>query len=122
MIQNSRLKLLHYHYHLSSSQLEKHILDNWARDNEIPKIYKADTSSDYEIHDLSFQEHFEFLYDLYAYVHDNYYIEPNLYSVLKKFCIRSGFFNSNLKSLHTLLLENVKQGNTANQVMSLIKL
>lgn len=122
MITNSKIILFHYHYQLSDSELEKHILENWALDNEISNRLITTEIRESNIDDMLFQEHFEFLYDIYSFVFENYYIEPNLYSALKNFSLRSGFFNSELKELHTILLEKVKQGKTIDQVMVEIKI
>ncbi|MEH6656438.1 hypothetical protein [Leeuwenhoekiella marinoflava] len=122
MIKDSTIILFHYHYQLSDSELEKHILEHWALDNEISKSHITTDICEFNINDILFQEHFEFLYGIYSFVNENYYVEPNLYSALKNFSLRSSFFNSQLKELHRLLLEKVKQGKTLDQVMVEIKI
>lgn len=117
----------YYYYYLAffntkASNLEKKIFENLAKDFEINIVLDEKYLFMHNNIHFSFNSEFEFLFNLYKSVLKNFTLNDEIENILKNYCIKVGFYNTNIDELSKYLLESITIGKTFNEVMEEISL
>ncbi|WP_308990386.1 hypothetical protein QLS71_002740 [Mariniflexile litorale] len=100
---------------------EKEILENYALDLGICK--KQLDNSIHNTYDLdeSLTSNLKFLYELYISVSKRYEIDEELNEILKKYCAKVGFFDSNIQELSEILIVNAKKNTLFKDLLNSLR-
>ncbi|WP_111308297.1 hypothetical protein [Confluentibacter sediminis] len=128
---NVQLSALFHHYHHKTfsdpffTELEKEISEKFGEDLGItPCVIQNKLLNPKDIieFEYDFDIQFEYLYSFYNSVSKNYIITDKIETILKKYCLKVGFFNSNLNELSEFLLKCTYSNIPFNDVLNAIKL
>ena len=128
MVINNIPLVFHHYYQLAFSDknfslLEKKILENYAFDMGITKAQiERNLLQIDNVKIEDFSVNLNFLYGLYVSVCKHYVIDENILKILKKYCIKIGFYNSNIDELSKILLINAQDGVPFDYLLSSLKI
>lgn len=119
-------KIILYNYHLlfsnNYSDTEKLIFDHLINDLN---INISDFSLEFLVkgkNDFNFNHQIEFLYYLYKSANSHFFIDKHIMSILNKYTIKTGFYNSNLNELSGFLIESAKLNKPFEELQKKINL
>ncbi|MCF8274419.1 MAG: hypothetical protein K9I95_11360 [Flavobacteriaceae bacterium] len=125
---NKKKTIIFYHYYFliitqkSSSNLERRLFEKFAQDSEINLVIDEKYLFLYDEVAYSFDVKFEFLYSLYKSALTHFILDDEIENILKKYCIKTGFLNSNIKELSYFLIESIALEKPFDMIIEEIKL
>ncbi len=127
-MKNKQLSELFHHYHHKAfsdpcfNKLEKEISEKFAEALGIsPGRIQHQLLSPKKIIEYDFNTQLEYLYHFYNSVYKNYFINNKIETILKKQCVKIGFFDSDLDELSEFLLACSSSNKPFNEVLKTIK-